>query len=84
MGRKACSSLSSEQARLLRCHGLESYGASDYFIHFAEEFRPAKLKSRLLRIPLVDTRVFKPPAFEASAKDSWSTATAIAQIRKLP
>jgi hypothetical protein len=45
--------------------GLESYGASDYFIHFAEEFRPTELRSRLLRLPLVDTRVFKPPAVES-------------------
>jgi hypothetical protein len=43
-------------------HGVESYGASDYFIHFAEEFRPDGLKSRLLRLPLVDTRVFTAPA----------------------
>jgi hypothetical protein len=42
-------------------HGMESYGASEYFIHFAEEFRPDGLKSRLLRLPLIDTRVFTPP-----------------------
>jgi hypothetical protein len=42
--------------------GVEAYGASDYFIHFAEEFRPDGLKSRLLRLPLVDTRVFTAPS----------------------
>jgi hypothetical protein len=41
--------------------GLESYGAKDYFVHFAEEFRPHGLKSRPLRLPLVDTSVFTPP-----------------------
>jgi O-antigen biosynthesis protein len=42
--------------------GMESYGTDDYFIHFAEEFRPAGLTSRLIRLPLVDTGVFMPPA----------------------
>jgi O-antigen biosynthesis protein len=41
--------------------GLESYGENDYFMHFAEEFRPPGLKSWLLRLPLVDTNVFSPP-----------------------
>ena len=31
-------------------HGMESFGASEYFIHFAEEFRPDGLKSRLFAI----------------------------------
>jgi len=39
----------------------KSYGERDYFLHFAEEFVPAGLKSRLLRLPLVDTSVFFPP-----------------------
>jgi hypothetical protein len=43
-------------------HGLESFGAADYFIHFAEEFRPDGLKSRLLRLPLVDRSVYSAPA----------------------
>ncbi len=48
--------------------GLESYGATDYFIHFAEEFRPPALKSRLLRLPLIDKSVFwpSPPGRERS------------------
>jgi hypothetical protein len=41
--------------------GMESYGASEYFIHFAEEFRLEGLKSRPVRLPLVDKRVFAPP-----------------------
>jgi hypothetical protein len=46
-------------------YGLESFGAVDYFIHFAEEFRPDGLKSRLLRLPLVDRSVFTAPAPES-------------------
>ena len=42
--------------------GLDSYGAGDYFIHHAEEFRPSGLASRPLRLPLVDKNVFMPPA----------------------
>ncbi len=42
--------------------GLDSYGAGDFFIHHAEEFRPAGLASLPLRLPLVDTNVFMPPA----------------------
>jgi hypothetical protein len=42
--------------------GTEAYGAGDYFLHFAEEFRPAGLRSRLLRLPLVDTDIFRPPS----------------------
>jgi hypothetical protein len=41
--------------------GLESYGEGEFFVHFAEEFRPAGLKSHLLRLPLIDTLVFSPP-----------------------
>jgi hypothetical protein len=41
--------------------GIESYGAHDYVIHFADEFKPPELASRLLRLPLVDTAVFTPP-----------------------
>jgi hypothetical protein len=41
--------------------GLETYGAEDYFLHFADEFCPPGLKSRRLRLPLVDTAVFTPP-----------------------
>jgi hypothetical protein len=41
--------------------GVESYGDRDYFLHFADEFRPPNLRSRLLRLPLVDTTVFVPP-----------------------
>jgi hypothetical protein len=41
--------------------GVESYGDRDYFLHFADEFRPPNLKSRRLRLPLVDTTVFVPP-----------------------
>ncbi|RTL54740.1 MAG: hypothetical protein EKK40_02850 [Bradyrhizobiaceae bacterium] len=44
--------------------GLDDYGEGDYFVHFAEEFRPPALQSRLLRLPLVDTGVFKPPQAE--------------------
>jgi hypothetical protein len=40
--------------------GMEGWGPSDYFIHFAEEFRPVGLQSRLLRFPLIDTSIFKP------------------------
>jgi hypothetical protein len=43
---------------------LQDYGPADYFIHFAEEFRPSGLKSRPLRLPLVDTNIFKPPLTE--------------------
>lgn len=46
-------------------HGVETYDESDYFIHFAEEFRPDGLKSRLLRLPLVDTRVYTAPPSES-------------------
>jgi hypothetical protein len=35
-----------------------NYGADEYYIHFADEFRPEGLKSRLCRLPLVDTTVF--------------------------
>ena len=41
--------------------GLESYGDGDFFVHFAEEFRPPGLNSQLLRLPLIDTDVFMPP-----------------------
>ncbi len=37
------------------------YGPNDYCIHFAEEFRPPGLRSKPLRLPLVDTSVFTPP-----------------------
>lgn len=42
-------------------HFAEFYGDNDYFIHFAEEFRPLGLKSQLLRLPLIDTSIFTPP-----------------------
>ena len=42
--------------------GSEAYGADDYLLHFAEEFRPEGVESRLLRLPLVDTTVFRPPS----------------------
>jgi hypothetical protein len=41
--------------------GLEAFGRSDYFIHFADEFLPSGLSSRLVRLPLVDTKVFVAP-----------------------
>lgn len=41
--------------------GMESFGPNDYFLHFADEFLPPGLRSRLLRLPLVDTSVFTPP-----------------------
>lgn len=41
--------------------GMEDYGAGDYYLHYADEFRPPGLKSRKLRLPLVDTEVFAPP-----------------------
>ena len=41
---------------------LKSYRGTDFFIHFAEEFRPAGLQSTPLRLPLIDTSVFAPPA----------------------
>jgi O-antigen biosynthesis protein len=41
--------------------GVEGYGADDFFIHFADEFLPAGLKSRKLRLPLVDQEVYRPP-----------------------
>jgi glycosyltransferase involved in cell wall biosynthesis len=40
--------------------GLEANGPGDYYIHFADEFRPDGLTSRLVRLPLVDTTVFSP------------------------
>lgn len=39
---------------------MQTYGADDYFVHFAEEFRPPDLTSTHLRLPLVDTDIFKP------------------------
>jgi hypothetical protein len=48
--------------------GVEGYGAHDYYLHFADEFRPPGVASRRLRLPLVDKSVFEPPA--ASVKRS--------------
>jgi len=41
--------------------GIETYGGGDYYLHFADEFRPPNLVSRVLRLPLVDTTIFAPP-----------------------
>jgi hypothetical protein len=41
--------------------GVESYGERDYYLHFAEEFRPPGIASRLLRLSVVDTTIFTPP-----------------------
>lgn len=41
--------------------GLETYGADDFFLHFADEFLPVGLKSQRLRIPLVDQEVYRMP-----------------------
>lgn len=40
--------------------GIGDYGEGEYYLHYADEFRPPGLKSRNLRLPLVDTTVFKP------------------------
>ena len=39
--------------------GMEGYGTSDFFVHFAEEFRPEGLSSLLLTLPLTDRNVFR-------------------------
>jgi len=46
---------------LLTGVGIESYGERDYYLHFADEFRPHHLASRRLRPHLVDTSIFTPP-----------------------
>jgi hypothetical protein len=38
---------------------LNDYGPNDYFIHFADEFRPDGVSSRRLWIPLVDRTVYR-------------------------
>lgn len=42
----------------LRDVGMEDYGRHDFFLHFADEFRPPGVSSRRLSIPLLDRSVF--------------------------
>ena len=39
--------------------GTGECGANDYFLHFAEEFRPAGLKSQPLTLPTIDLSVYR-------------------------
>jgi hypothetical protein len=41
--------------------GAEAYGADDFFLHYAEEFVPAGLNSLPLRIPVLDTEIYRLP-----------------------
>jgi hypothetical protein len=41
--------------------GVEAFGKRDYYLHFAEEFRPPGVASRPLRLSVVDTSIFTPP-----------------------
>ena len=38
---------------------MSDYGASDFFIHYADEFAPKGITSRRLRIPTLDTTVYR-------------------------
>jgi hypothetical protein len=51
--------------------GVETYGADDFFLHYADEFLPQGLNSIKLRIPLVDHDVYRPTE-QPMARDGFA------------
>jgi O-antigen biosynthesis protein len=55
--------------------GAETYGEGDFFLHYANEFRPAGLQSQQLRIPLVDQEIYRLPE-QPIMRDTFAVYTA--------